>query len=52
MIYYETGSPETALSADDLKQGMFSALEDYRGDGKKSWWFHLTTPACRPVPVS
>ena len=27
MIYYETGSPETALSADDLKEGMFAALE-------------------------
>jgi nickel-dependent lactate racemase len=28
MIYYETGSPETALSADDLKKGMFAALDN------------------------
>jgi len=28
MIYYETGSPETALSADDLKEGMFAALDN------------------------
>jgi nickel-dependent lactate racemase len=27
MIYYEKGSTSTALSADDLKQGMFTALE-------------------------
>jgi len=27
MIYYETGSTETDLSADDLKNGMFSALK-------------------------
>jgi len=26
MIYYETGSPEAALSANDLKQGMLAAL--------------------------
>ncbi|NQU54313.1 MAG: DUF2088 domain-containing protein [Bacteroidetes bacterium] len=28
MIYYEKGSTETALSADDLKQGMFEALKN------------------------
>ncbi len=27
MIYFETGSTETSLSADDLKQGMFDALK-------------------------
>jgi len=27
MIYFETGSPQTALSADDLQRGMFTALE-------------------------
>ncbi len=27
MIYYENGSPETTLSADDLKKGVFEALE-------------------------
>jgi len=27
MIYYQTGSPQTALSADDLKKGMFAALD-------------------------
>lgn len=27
MIYYEKGSPETALSEDDLKKGMFAALQ-------------------------
>ncbi len=27
MIYYETGSPETSLSADDLKKGMVTALK-------------------------
>ena len=27
MIYYETGSPETALSASDLKKGMTAALD-------------------------
>ncbi len=26
MIYYEKGSPETSLSADDLKNGMVTAL--------------------------
>jgi hypothetical protein len=26
MIYYENGSPETALSVDDLKTGVFTAL--------------------------
>jgi nickel-dependent lactate racemase len=34
MIYYETGSCETALSADDLKEGMFAALNNI-GDKKK-----------------
>ena len=28
MIYYETGSAETSLSADDLKEGMFAALNN------------------------
>ena len=28
MIYYETGSPETSLTADDLKKGMFEALKN------------------------
>jgi len=28
MIYYQTGSPATALSADDLKKTMFTALEN------------------------
>jgi hypothetical protein len=27
MIYFENGSPQTALSAEDLKKGMFSALK-------------------------
>ena len=27
MIYYETGSPETSLSEDDLRKGMVAALE-------------------------
>ena len=27
MIYYETGSANTDLSAEDLKEGMFAALE-------------------------
>ena len=28
MIYYETGSPETTLSADDLRKGMNAALNN------------------------
>lgn len=28
MIFYETGSPETALSAEDLKKGMIEALDN------------------------
>ena len=28
MIYYETGSTQTALSADDLRRGMFEALKN------------------------
>ena len=28
MIYYETGSTEADLSADDLRQGMIAALEN------------------------
>lgn len=34
MIYYEKGSLETSLSADDLKQGMFEALKKM-GDKQK-----------------
>jgi nickel-dependent lactate racemase len=34
MIYYENGSKETNLSADDLKKGLFEALEKI-GDKKK-----------------
>ncbi len=34
MIYYENGSIETSLSADDMKQGLFEAL-DKMGEKKK-----------------
>jgi nickel-dependent lactate racemase len=34
MIYYENGSKDTSLSADDLKQGLFEALEKM-GEKKK-----------------
>jgi len=34
MIYFENGSKETSLSADDLKQGLFEALEKM-GEKKK-----------------
>ncbi|HKL33356.1 MAG TPA: lactate racemase domain-containing protein [Tangfeifania sp.] len=34
MIYYETGSKETSLSAEDLKKGLFEALKKM-GDKKK-----------------
>jgi nickel-dependent lactate racemase len=34
MIYYENGSKDTSLSADDLKQGLFEAL-DKMGEKKK-----------------
>lgn len=34
MIYYEIGSPETSLSADDLRKGMVAALERM-GEKKK-----------------
>ncbi|MCA1759249.1 MAG: D-mannonate epimerase, partial [Bacteroidales bacterium] len=34
MIYYETGSKDTSLSAQDLKQGLFEAL-DKMGEKKK-----------------
>jgi len=34
MIYYQTGSPETALSTDDLREGMFTALRKM-GEKKK-----------------
>ena len=34
MIYYETGSKNTSLSAEDLKQGLFEAL-DNMGEKKK-----------------
>ncbi|MBN1377651.1 MAG: DUF2088 domain-containing protein [Gammaproteobacteria bacterium] len=34
MIYYETGSPETALSADDLKNGLYAAFKKL-GDKQK-----------------
>jgi nickel-dependent lactate racemase len=34
MIYYENGSPETSLSADDLKKGVFDALAKM-GDKQK-----------------
>ena len=28
MIYFQAGSSETALSADDLKEGMYTALNN------------------------
>jgi nickel-dependent lactate racemase len=34
MIYYEKGSPDTALSADDMKKGMFAALGNIGGKQK------------------
>ncbi len=34
MIYYETGSPETALSQDDLRRGLYEAL-DKLGERRK-----------------